>query len=183
MSSETIDDQLRELLPRLKRFALWLTHDGSRADDLVQSTLERALSRWHTRTTDAVRPWLFAIAYRLFLDQQRRARRYARVLEFFRGRAQIEARSPSAEHVAIEHAIIRALKQLPEPQRRLLLWISVEGLSYREVADILRVPVGTVMSRLSRARAALRRCAEGHTMRVTVSTLGKQREKEQHISQ
>lgn len=182
MSSESIDEQLRDMLPRLKRFALWLTHDGSRADDLVQSTFERALSRWHTRTTDALRPWLFAIAYHLFLDQQRRASRYARVLEFFGGRAQIEAQSPSAETVAMEHAILKALRQLPEPQQHLLLWVSVEGLSYQKVADILGVPIGTVMSRLSRARAALRRRVEGQVPQGVKSGLEKRDEQERHIS-
>lgn len=183
MSSETTGEQLRELLPRLKRFALWLTHDDARADDLVQITFERALSRWHTRTTDALRPWLFSIAYRSFLDQQRRARRYARVLEFFRHRAETGAQSPSAERVAMGHSVIEALEQLPESQQHLLLWVSVEGLSYREVADVLGVPVGTVMSRLSRARAALRRCAEGQIMRGAASGLEKRDEQEQHISQ
>lgn len=184
MSFETTDEQLHELLPRLKRFALWLTHDDARADDLVQTTFERALSRWHTRTTDALRPWLFAIAYRLFLDQQRRSRRYARVLEFFRSRAEaIGSQSPSAERVAIGHSVIEALGQLPEPQQHLLLWVSVEGLSYREVAVILGVPVGTVMSRLSRARAALRRRVEGQIMRPAAPGLEKRNEQEQHISQ
>lgn len=71
---DAIDDALREILPRLRRFARRLTRDASSADDLVQSTFERALSRWDTRRDDtALRAWLCAIAYRLFLDDRRRA--------------------------------------------------------------------------------------------------------------
>ena len=165
MPENEIDDQLRELLPRLRRFARWLTHDAGDADDLVQSTLERALSRWHDRRDDrALRPWLFAIAYRQFLDGQRRARRRARMLEFFR--ADAAAEEPSAERQVIARSVVDALHRLPDGQRRLLLWVSVEGLSYREVADLLDVPIGTVMSRLSRARAALRQLGDGETSKT-----------------
>jgi len=160
MSERDIDDQLRELLPRLRRFACWLTRDESRADDLTQTTLEKALSHWHDRQDDgALRPWLFTIAYRQFLDEQRRARRYARVLEFFGHTRQME--TPSLEREVAAQSVIQALDRLPDTQKHLLLWVSVEGLSYAEIADILNVPAGTVMSRLSRARAALRRLADG----------------------
>ncbi|TAN02557.1 MAG: sigma-70 family RNA polymerase sigma factor [Rhodanobacteraceae bacterium] len=169
MADPDIDAQLNEVLPRLRRFARWLTRDTNSADDLVQSTLERALSRWRTRRDDTVlRPWLFAIAYRQFLDGRRRERRHARMLELFRGQAATEA--PSVEREVVAHSVVQALERLPEAQRHLLLWISVEGLSYREVANLLGVPVGTVMSRLSRARIALRRLSGGgisqaHTLR------------------
>lgn len=166
MLDHDIDDQLRELLPRLRRFARWLTRDASSADDLVQSTLERSLSRWGSRRDDntALRPWLFAIAYRQFLDGRRRARRYASMLELFRGGA--EAEQPSVECEVMAQSVVQALERLPEEQRHLLLWISVEGLSYREVATLLDVPIGTVMSRLSRARAALRRLGDGEVSKT-----------------
>lgn len=165
MLEQNIDDELRELLPRLRRFARWLTRDTGSADDLVQSTLERALSRWSSRHDDgALRAWLFAIAYRQFLDGKRRARRYASMLELFRGGAPIE--QPSAEREAIAHSVLQALDLLPDEQRHLLLWVSVEGLSYREVATLLDVPIGTVMSRLSRARQALRRCSDGEVVKI-----------------
>lgn len=160
MRENDIDNQLRELLPRLRRFAHWLTRDASRADDLVQSALEKALSRWDSRRdAEALRPWLFAIAYRQFLDDRRRARRYARVLELF-GRG-MDAEQPSLEREVLAQSVVQALERLPEAQRLLLLWVSVEGLSYREVAVLLDVPIGTVMSRLSRARAALHRLGDG----------------------
>jgi RNA polymerase sigma-70 factor (ECF subfamily) len=170
MHDHSIDDQLRELLPRLRRFARWLTRDADNADDLVQSTLERALTRWNARRDDtALRAWLFAIAYRLFLDGKRRARRGTRMLAFLR--RDVEATQPSLEREVIAQSIVQALDRLPEPQRHLLLWVSVEGLSYREVADLLDVPIGTVMSRLSRARAALRQLAEGGSVQVPVLRL------------
>ncbi|MBS0581952.1 MAG: sigma-70 family RNA polymerase sigma factor [Proteobacteria bacterium] len=165
MFEHEIDDQLRELLPRLRRFALWLTHDTSSADDLVQSTLERSLLHWHRRRDDtALRPWMFAIAYRQYLDGKRRSRRYTRMLELFRGSA--ESEQPSAEREVVAQSVVQAINLLPEEQRHLLLWVSVEGLSYREVAELLNVPIGTVMSRLSRARSALRRLGDGEVSKT-----------------
>lgn len=155
-----LDNQLRDLLPRLRRFASWLTRADDSADDLVQATLERALSRWHTRRDRAaLRPWLFAIAYRQFLDDRRRARRHAAMLELF-GRS-VPTESPSAEREVEAQSTLGAIDRLPEAQRLLLLWVSVEGLTYQEVAALLDVPIGTVMSRLSRARAALHHLADG----------------------
>lgn len=160
MHDPGIDNQLRELLPRLRRFARWLTRDASSADDLVQATLERGLARWDSRRDEsALRPWLYAIAWHLFLDGKRHARRYAAMLELL-GRSQA-AEQPSVEREVIAQSVVHAMNRLPDEQRHLLLWVSVEGLSYREVADLLGIPIGTVMSRLSRARAALRRLGDG----------------------
>ncbi|WP_236232540.1 sigma-70 family RNA polymerase sigma factor [Pseudomonas tohonis] len=153
------DDELRELLQRLRRFALWLTRNPASADDLVQATLERALDgRAGPRTDGSLRAWLFAILYRKFLDGQRRARRYARILEFF-GAAPAEA--PSTEELVMAQSTLEAFARMPAEQRALLVLVSVEGLSYKEAAVALDVPIGTVMSRLSRARKALRELAEG----------------------
>lgn len=160
MFDRDIDDQLREVMPRLRRFAQWLTRDASAADDLVQSALERALSRWGSRRDPtALRPWLFAILYRQFLDAKRRSRRYAFMLDHFR--AADDATQPSVEREVIAHSVLQAMEHLTPEQRSLLLWVSVEGFSYREVADMLQVPIGTVMSRLSRARQALHRLSSG----------------------
>ncbi len=161
MSSSEIDDALRTHLPALRRYARWLARDAHAADDLVQSALERALTRWDSRRDEqALRPWLFAIVYRRFLDGQRRLRRQAGLLSMLG--AGVEPQ-PSAEREAVARTTLEALARLSAEQRSLLVWVSVEGLSYREVADILQVPIGTVMSRLSRARAALRRISEGET--------------------
>lgn len=160
MTDHAIDDQLREEIPRLRRFAHWLMRDAQDADDLVQSTLERALSRWESRRNSAaLTPWLFSILYRRFLSARKRSRRYASVLDRFRA---IPAEDhPSAEREVTARTALEALQRLTPEQRSLLLWVSVEGLSYQQVAQILDVPIGTVMSRLSRARQALRRSLEG----------------------
>lgn len=159
-AEDEIDAQLREQIPRLRRFALWLTRDTNQADDLVQTTLERALTHWRSRRDPgALRPWLFSIAYRKFVDLKRRDRRHARALETLLNEPTLLA--PSAEREATAQATLDALQQLPDEQRLLLLWVSVEGMKYREVAALLDVPIGTVMSRLSRARSSLRRLAEG----------------------
>lgn len=155
------DAQLRDMLQRLRRFALWLTRDASSADDLVQATVERALSRRAQQTgNDSLRAWLFAILYRLFIDTKRRERRHARWLAWF-GRG--EEAGSDTEAIVLAEAGLAAFARLPTEQRALLLLVSVEGLSYKEAAQALDVPIGTVMSRLSRARAALRELAEGNT--------------------
>lgn len=162
MAAGFTDEDLRDVLPRLRRFALSLTHDPANADDLVQSCLERALTRAGTRRPEGdLRAWLFAILYRCFIDTQRRNRRYARILDFFSGSP--EPRAPSAEHVALAREALGDLARLTADQQSLLLLISVEGLGYQEAADVLDIPVGTVMSRLSRARKALRSLTEGRT--------------------
>jgi RNA polymerase sigma-70 factor (ECF subfamily) len=156
-----VDDQLRELLPRMRRFAVSLTRDYSSADDLVQSTLEKALSAWTGKRPEGdLRAWLFSILYRQFLDAHRRSRRYSRMLELFTG-AKEDHFEPSVERTVVAQTTLQAFERLNPEQRALLLWVSVEGLSYNEVAAILDVPVGTVMSRLSRARQALRLLSEG----------------------
>jgi RNA polymerase sigma-70 factor (ECF subfamily) len=170
MTDLAFDAALGELLPRLRRFALWLTRDLSAADDLVQSALERALSRRASKREEGdLRPWLFRIVYRQFLDGRRRSQRYARLLE--RVRDVDEPQSPSAERDALARSALAAFEQLPAEQRSLLLWISVEGLSYQQAADILEVPIGTVMSRLSRARQSLRRYGDGEIHAPTLRLL------------
>jgi len=154
-----LDEQLRELIPRLRRFAVSLTRNPSSADDLVQASLERAIVRWADKRPEGeLRAWLFSILYRQFLDAHRRSRRYARMLEFFTGRDDAQ---PSVERTVMAQSTLQAFDQLNTEQRALLLWVSVEGMSYKEVAEILEVPVGTVMSRLSRARQALRQLSDG----------------------
>ena len=163
-----IDDrELRELLPSLRRFALWLARDGASADDLVQSALERALSRWSSRKPEAsLKSWLFTILYRQFIDGKRRASRFQR----FFGAAveQEEDFEPSAEDTVIARSSLEAFGKLTADQRALLMMVSVEGFSYQEAADALEVPIGTVMSRLSRARQAYRKLTEGETPAVTL---------------
>lgn len=151
--------RLGELIPRLRQFARSLTRDPTSADDLVQATLERALRAWLSRRKqEALQPWLFSILYRQFIDEQRRAKRWRRLLELV-GVAD-DHHAPSAERVNEGRAALAAFDELPAEQRAILLLVSVEGFSYREVADALAIPIGTVMSRLSRAREKLRQISD-----------------------
>ncbi|MGQ4660550.1 sigma-70 family RNA polymerase sigma factor [Lysobacter sp. F6437] len=157
---ELDEDRLHALIPRMRQFARALTRDATAADDLVQATLERALRAWSSRNKhDALQSWLFSILYRQFIDEQRRAKRWRRVLDVI-GVAD-EPHAPSAERVNEGRDALAAFAELPDEQRAILLLVGVEGFSYREVADMLDVPIGTVMSRLSRARDKLRRLSEG----------------------
>lgn len=161
MSTDDIDTSLREQLPALRRYARWLARDPHAADDLVQAALERAITRWDSRRDEeALRPWLFAIVYRRFLDGRRRAKRDAGLLAALGTSTETH---PSVEREHLARSTLDALERLPVEQRSLLILVSVEGLSYRDVAEMLEVPIGTVMSRLSRARQALRRLSEGET--------------------
>ena len=99
-----------------------------------------------------------SILYRQFLDAHRRSRRYARMLEFFTGR---DDEQPSVERTVLAQSTLQAFDQLNTEQRALLLWVSVEGLSYKRGGRDPKVPIGTVMSRLSRARQALRQLSDG----------------------
>jgi RNA polymerase sigma-70 factor (ECF subfamily) len=147
-------------IPGLRRFAQALLRgDRERADDLVQDTLERALSSWRLRRVEGeLRGWLYTILYNRFLsDQERRKRRsaYDTLTEL------LEDELPGVEggqHSALEYRdFLRAFATLPAEQRSVLLLIGVEDLSYEEAARVLGVPIGTVMSRLSRGRERLRR--------------------------
>jgi len=144
-------------LPGLRRFAgALLRGDRERADDLVQDAIERALSRWHLRRNDDnLRGWLYTILYNRFLTEQNRLRRRG-----WHGELNEETELPGiagGQDSAMEHRDLqRAFATLPEDQRTVLLLIGVEDLSYEEAAWVLGVPIGTVMSRLSRGRERLR---------------------------
>ncbi len=156
------DARLEALVPALRRFAWALTRDSDEADDLVQDCLERALGAWHRRQAEGdLRAWLFAILYNHHVSGRRRSVRRAWLLGQA-ARLRAEA-TPEAGQEATVHCaeILAQLDSLAEEQRSVLLLVGVEGLSYEEAAQVLGVPVGTVMSRLSRGRERLRRMAEG----------------------
>jgi RNA polymerase sigma-70 factor, ECF subfamily len=153
-------------IPGLRRFARALLRgDRERADDLVQDSLERALSRWHLRREDSgVRGWLYTILYNRFLSDVGRRKRSG----VYEGLGEIaEDELPGVEggqHSALEHRdLMRAFARLPNEQRSVLLLIAVEDFSYEEAARALGVPIGTVMSRLSRGRERLRRLMSGES--------------------
>jgi RNA polymerase sigma-70 factor, ECF subfamily len=160
-----VDDEIRSELPGLRRFALSLTRNASAADDLVQASLERAFVREATRNEGGnLRAWLFSILYRQFLDGQRGRRRFGRLLSALRAQAADRA-AGTPEDVFFASTELRAFARLPQEQRAVLMLVAVEGLGYREAAEVLDVPIGTVMSRLSRARAALSKLNETAAVR------------------
>jgi RNA polymerase sigma factor (sigma-70 family) len=148
-------EELLAALPRLRRFARSLTGHGQDGDDLMQTTVERALERGWPEAVEAL-PWLFKVCKNLWIDELRA--RAVRV-KAAQTRELDEEPAISGEDVAIAELglreVERALDALPAEQRAVLALVAVEGLSYREAADVLDTPIGTVMSRLARARAAL----------------------------
>ena len=150
---------LEPLIPALRRYAYALTRDHTDADDLVQDTLERALSRWYLRRPDGeLRAWLFTILRNLYINAWRRRRRQGPSVEL--DEATMPATAARQESVLEVHDVLAAIDQLPEEQKSLLLLVGVEDFSYDDAARLLGMPIGTVMSRLARARARLRSIVE-----------------------
>jgi len=146
-------------IPGLRRFACALLRgDLERADDLVQDSLERALARWHhVRTKDDLRGWLFTILYNRFLtDRNRRERHGAHEALTDVVAVKLPGVEGGQESALALRDMLRAFAALPTEQKSVLLLIGVEDLSYEEAARVLGVPIGTVMSRLSRGRERLR---------------------------
>lgn len=146
---------LAEVEP-LTRFARALTRDPSAAEDLVHDALVRAYEKRHLFDADAsLRTWLFSVLHSVFISSTRR-----RVAETRREQVAFELSPktvpPSQEHAADLRRVQKAFHALPPEQRSVLHLVAIEGLSYREAAAALDVPVGTIMSRLARGRAALR---------------------------
>lgn len=148
-------------LPRLRRYARALTGERFAADDLVQDTLERALSRFaQFRLGTKLDAWLLTIMHNLFVNQVRsQAARppHEPIDEEF-----VEPATPATQGDALGlRDLDRALARLPAEQREVLLLVSLEELSYDETAKVLGIPLGTVMSRLSRGRERLRALLAG----------------------
>jgi RNA polymerase sigma factor (sigma-70 family) len=152
---DRVREELLAALPRLRRFARSLAGNRQDGDDLMQTTVERVLERGLPEGVEAL-PWLFKICKNLWIDEQRA--RAVRLKAAHTGELDEEP-SVSGEAVALGQIglreIERALDELPAEQRAVLALVAVEGFSYREAAEVLEAPIGTVMSRLSRARAAL----------------------------
>ena len=155
--------QLLDVIPRLRRYARSLSFDPAAADDLSQQTLERALLHW--QQFDPLRDiavWVLSIAHNAHLDLVRRESRMTVTDPSELQRVQDETQSDPGHNLGLRLDLEAALSQLPADQRQPLLLVCVEQLSYAEVAEVLRIPVGTVMSRVCRGRATLRRLLEGH---------------------
>ncbi len=144
-------------IPRLRRYARALSRDVAGADDLVQDCLARALEKLHLwqEGTD-LRAWLFTILHNQYVNQVRRAVREGAAV----GLSETEPMLAQAPHQGKRlelRDLERAIAKLPDEQRSVILLVGMEGMRYEEVAEILDIPIGTVRSRLSRGRDALRR--------------------------
>ena len=144
------------LLPRLRRFAIALTGRIAEADDLVQDTVERAL-----RNFDKFAPgtrmdsWMFRIAQNLWIDRLRSRKSRGQTVELDQAEAVAIDGRRAAEARLMLGDTARGLAALPEDQRVVVALVLVDGLSYREAAAVLQVPIGTITSRLARGRDAL----------------------------
>ncbi|SHI22851.1 RNA polymerase sigma factor [Pollutimonas bauzanensis] len=141
-------------IPGLRRYARGLTGDAQRADDLVQDTLERAWSRFPLwRRRGELRAWMFGIMHNLFIDQVRSARdRYE--VPYGDDAPTVPVRATQTDNLEVRD-LDRLLQQLPPDLRAVILLVSVEEMSYAQAACVMGVAVGTIMSRLSRAREQL----------------------------
>ncbi len=157
-STEAIRDQMLRLLPRLRRFCIALTGSAADGDDLVQDTVERALKNLHSwEPGSRLDNWMFRIAKNRFVDGRRAARR--------QGVVAVEAPDEAArvftdgerfaESRLTLKAVNAALGNLPQEQREAVVLVLIDGVSYRDAADLLNIPIGTLTSRISRARTAL----------------------------
>jgi RNA polymerase sigma-70 factor (ECF subfamily) len=143
-------------LPTLRRYALVLARNADAAEDLVQEALLRAMEGSHTwKPGREERPWLLSILHNVHVSRQRRRAVEAAVAQDAERAPPAAISAPQPEQVHFSQTMA-ALMQLPDEQREVLVLVAIEGLSYKDAADILGWPVGTLMSRLGRAREVLR---------------------------
>lgn len=160
--NDEIQRELPQLAPRLWRFALRLTQHQADAEDLLQRSYLRALERrtqWQSGSS--LVSWVFAIMHSIWINELRSAQRrregsFSTLLEEDEATDAIN-NSPSAdpEISMMCSQVLESVTQLPEAQRVVMVLVAIEGLSYREAAEVLDLPIGTVMSRLARARLAI----------------------------
>ncbi len=164
-ASQAIAEELVVHVAALRRYALLLLGDSADADDAVQETLTRVLARaksWHT--IGDLRPYLFSTLHNVFVDSTRREKRMA--TDFLSEDILASLVTPPSQQQRVElRDTVVALAKLPNEQREVVLLVGLEGLSYLEAAEALGIPVGTVMSRLSRGREVLRSMTSRETSR------------------
>jgi RNA polymerase sigma-70 factor (ECF subfamily) len=149
--------QIVEFLPRLRRFAYALTGDKEQGDDLVQEACVRALSRLHLwQAGTRLDSWIYRIAQNLWFDRMRSKKIRGKIVDIdtLHGLAGDDGRSVTEDRLTLS-IVSNAIDRLPPEQKVLIALVCIEGFTYKEAADILEIPTGTVMSRLARARRAL----------------------------
>jgi RNA polymerase sigma factor (sigma-70 family) len=144
-------------IPALRRYAGSLLRNRQDMDDLVHDCLIKALDRLHTHHSDTeIRPWLFAIMHNLYISRLRQIRTRGEAEPIDTTAETALSVAPCQEEQVQVRDVMQAVDRLPEELRSVLLLVTIEDLSYAEVACVLNIPIGTVMSRLSRARERLR---------------------------
>jgi len=164
--SPTFADALVTQLPALRRYAMALAGNAALADDLVQDCIERALGQQaQLRESERLAGWLRRILYHLYIDEMRRGKRRGREQDITELADNLELSAPAPDNSAARE-FIHAVNRLSAEHRQILLLVSVEELSYREIADELDIPLGTVMSRLARARERLREFLQSNSAEI-----------------
>lgn len=148
--------QVEPMIPALRRYARGLLKDRETADDIVQDCMERVVVNWSRRRDANARPWVFAILHNLAVNRIRQESRRSGTVTIEDMPEATAAVAASQEQTLFGQDVLAAIERLPPDYRSILLLISVEDLSYAEAAMVLDVPIGTVMSRLSRAREQLK---------------------------
>jgi RNA polymerase sigma-70 factor (ECF subfamily) len=165
----TPDESLLTWVPRLRRYARALTGNRDDADDLVQDTLERAWARaalW--RGVIDMRGWLFSIMHNLHVDGVRRPRVATQPIDY--DTPELATAPTQGERLAVLD-LQAALDRLPIEQKEIVLLVALEDMAYADVAQTLGIPIGTVMSRLSRGRERLRALMDGHELPVRLTVV------------
>ncbi len=159
LANQKLNSEIVAMLPRLRRFARALTGQASDADDVVQIAVERALTRLH-QFQDGTRfdSWMFTILRNAWIDETRTQARRTRVFAPAELGERVGDDGAGAMHARLEASEMwKAMQALPGDQREAIALVCVEGLAYREAADALGVPIGTLTSRLARGREALQK--------------------------
>lgn len=155
MTNSICSAQLSECLPALGRFAMSLTRNKDRANDLVQDTVERALKKAHLFDGTNLRSWMFTICRRVFLNQIRSQKSRGVAVPVEDAPQAALSIAQNQETTMYFNDVMEAFQRLPLNDKVVISLVVMEGLKYEEVAQLLNIPIGTVRSRLSRARARL----------------------------
>ncbi|MEZ5894079.1 MAG: sigma-70 family RNA polymerase sigma factor [Parvularculaceae bacterium] len=162
MEADALRQEILELLPRLRRYAYALTGARADADDLLQATVERLLQRGAPADADIQR-WAFRICKNIWIDEirARAVRTTAASTGKAGGETQVDGERVVMNRIAVAE-VNEAMAALPDEQRAAISLVALEGMSYAEAAEVLGTPIGTIMSRIARARKALGEKLSGH---------------------
>ena len=157
---EELISQIEPMIPALRRYARGLLGDIDTADDIVQDCLEKVVANCSRRKNDDPRTWVFTILHNLAANKLRQRSRRGISVDIDDVQDTLFASEPTQDRNVFGKEVLTAMETLPDDQKGILLLVSVEDLTYAEAAKVLGVPLGTVMSRLSRAREKLRQALE-----------------------